>query len=84
MADFLLKQGTMSACKRYLREPPEQLEDTLSRPIKMLRGMVKGSAMVDQIQSVIMHCDTMEDKVPTAYQMAREWEPAVPDCILQI
>lgn len=38
--------------------------------------------MVDQIQSVITHCDSMEEKLATAYQMAREWEPAVPDCIL--
>lgn len=82
MADFLVKQGTMSARKKCLREPPEQLEDTLLRPIKMLRGMVQGSAMVEQIQSVVMHCDSMEEKVATAYQMAREWEPAVPDCIL--
>lgn len=38
--------------------------------------------MVDQIQSVIMHGDSMEEKGATAYQMAREWEPAVPNCIL--
>ncbi|KAL0033397.1 hypothetical protein WJX77_007533 [Trebouxia sp. C0004] len=36
LADFLIKQGTLSLSKHIIADPPHQLEETLLRPIKKL------------------------------------------------
>ena len=62
----------MSESKEILANPSEQLKDILLRPIKKLQEMIQETAMVDQIQSVTVYCDSMEGKGGTAYQMARD------------
>jgi len=82
LADFLIKQGTMSASKHIITHPPQQLEETLLRPIKKLREMVQGAALAEQAQSLTSFCPSIEDQVCTAYEIAREWEPPMPACML--
>jgi len=81
MADFLTKQGTMLTSKHIIPEPPEELEEELRRPIKLLKGLVQGAALTQQAQSLMSFCSSMEDQVCTAYEIARHWSPPIPACV---
>lgn len=81
MADFLIKQGATLTKKHIRPEPPEELEENLCRPIKKLNGLVQSAMLTEQVQSLLTFCPSVEDKVCTAYQMAREWAPPIPDCV---
>ena len=70
MAKFLTRQCAMLANKDVVTEPPEQLEEEFSRPIKKLKGLVQGAALTEQVHSLISSCSSLEDQVCTAYQ---EW-----------
>ena len=81
MADFLIKQGATLTRKHIRLEPPEDLEENLCRPIKKLKGLVQGATLTEQVQSLLTFCPSVEDKVCTAYEMAREWAPPIPACV---
>ena len=73
----------MLTSMHMIDEPPEDLEEDLSQPIKKLKGLVQGAGFTEQAQSLLSFCPSVEDKVCTAYQLAREWgsSTGVPDCI---
>lgn len=81
MAAFLTKQDTMLSSSRIIPEPPQELEEDLCRPIKKLRGLTQGAALVEQVHTLMSFCPSVEDQVCTAYQMAREWAPPIPACL---
>ena len=81
MADFLTKQGNMLTSKHIVPEPPEDLDEELRRPIKMLKGLIEGAALTEQVQSLMSFCSSTEDQVCTAYEIARHWAPPVPACV---
>ena len=81
MADFLTKQGAMLTRKQIIREPPKELEEDLSRPIKKLKGMAQGAGLSEQVQSLVSFCPSVEEQVCTANRIAREWAPSVPACV---
>lgn len=71
----------MLTSKRIISEPPEELQEDPCKPIKKLRGLVPGAGFTEQAKSLLPHCTTAEDQVQTAYQIAREWDPPIPDCV---
>ena len=81
MADFLIGQATMLTSKHIISEPPVELEEKFLRPIKKLKGLVQGSALLDQAQSLMSFCSSAEDQVCTAYEIARQWAPPIPACV---
>ena len=81
MADFLNRQGTMLTSKHTIPEPPAELEEKLCRPIKKLKGLVQGAALIDQVQSLMSFCSSTQDQVCTAYEIARHWAPPIPACV---
>ena len=81
MADVLIKQGPMLTSKQTIREPPAELEEELLRPIKKLKGLVQGAALTDQVQSLMSFCESTEDQVSVAYEIARHWAPTIPACV---
>ena len=81
MADFLIKQSATLTRKHIRLEPPEELEENLCRPIKKLKGVVQGAMLKEQVQSLLTLCPSVEDKVCTAYEMAREWALPIPACV---
>lgn len=75
-ADSLKQQGTRLASKRSLRDPPDDLEESLMIPIKKTRHLVQRSGFVEQVESLLPRCSSRE--VQTALEMAMGLVPAVP------
>ena len=78
MADFLQQQGTRPASKRILRDPPDDLEESLMIPIKKTRHLVQRSSFVEQVESLLPHCSSQEEKMQAALEMTMGMVPAIP------
>ena len=81
LASFLKKQGAMLTSKHIIIEPPEELEEDMCRPIKKLKGLVQGPAITEQAQSLMSFCTSVEDQLCTAYEIAREWQTPILECV---
>ena len=81
LANFLKKQGAMLTSKHIRTEPPEELEEEMCRPIKKLKGLVQGPVITEQAQSLMSFCPTVEDQICTAYEIAREWQTPILECV---
>lgn len=81
MANFLKQQGAMLTSKHKITEPPEDLQEDMRKPIKMLKGLVQGPVISEQAQSLLSFCPSVEDQICTAYEIAREWQPPVLECV---
>ena len=64
-----------------MTEPPEELDEDLCAPIKKLKGLSQGAAFSEQAESLMSSCTTVEEQVATAYQLAKEWDFPVLDCV---
>lgn len=81
LANFLKTQSALLTSRRILTDPPEELAEDLRAPIKKLKGLCQGGAFSEQAETLISCCDSVEEKVATAYQLARAWEFPVLDCV---
>lgn len=71
----------MLTSKHIITEPPEELEEDMRRPIKKLKGLVQGPVAIEQAQSLMSFCPSVEDQISTAYEIAREWQTPVLECV---
>ena len=81
LANFLKAQSALLTSKRIRTEPPEELDEGLRAPIKKLKGLGQGAAFSEQAETLISCCDSVEEQLATAYQLAREWDFPVLDCV---
>lgn len=81
LASTLIQQGDLAISTTSLTEPPEQLGETLARPIKKLKGLVQSCALLEQVDSVISHSFSREEQIQTAFEMAMGSEPPMLDCV---
>ena len=81
MANFLNTQSALLTRIQIMTEPPEELDEDLCAPIKKLKGLSQGAAFSEQAESLMSSCTTVEEQVATAYQLAKEWDFPVLDCV---
>ena len=81
LAHFLKTQRALLTSIQIMTEPPETLDEDLCAPIKRLKGPGQGVAFSEQAESLMSSCDSVEEQVATAYQLAREWDFPVLDCV---
>lgn len=81
LANFLKTQSALLTRIQIMTEPPEELDEDLCAPIKKLKGLSQGAAFFEQAESLMSSCTTVEEQVATAYQLAREWDFPVLDCV---
>ena len=81
LANFLKTQSALLTSTRIRTEPPEGLDEDLCAPIKRLRGLSQGAAFSEQAESLISCCESVEEQLATAYQLAREWNFPVLECV---
>lgn len=81
LANFLKAQRALLTSTRIRTEPPKELDEDLCAPIKKLKGLGQGAAFSEQAESLISCCDSVEEKLATAYQLAKGWDFPVLDCV---
>ena len=81
VANFLKTQSPLLTSIQVMTEPPKELDEDLCAPIKKLKGPGPGAAFCEQAESLMSSCESVEEQVATAYQLAKEWDFPVLDCV---